>query len=404
MKKKMFYLFVTALTFSGVALLTSCCSNDDNVVIDHHGVSTSTSLFVATDRHESGNGNHLSDLLKVVVEKADVVTPNTVLLGGDYIGSGPDRGLLGQPTFSLEDMRSEIFSTLSSEETDVFFTYGSHDRNCKDNYRDFFSGPHRCDGYYVYGISYVHMAYDTDSLARAAVALYQAQGENTNESVGPPSEGGDGPGGGVPGGGGGNPQPPSDGLQSLKPYNGIDVVDSYGISAESAAASFTSWVSTLNDHAPIVVMSHMPIHAHRGDNPGGLRWFEALNRAAETHDVILFFGHNHSMEERGDSLDQYYYLLTPGDSISVQGDKYQGVQRKCLRFTYANAGYIKLGRCTLVTYTDTDANGNYDLMQLRRFNVLGDDESHFGLTGKRNPYTITLNHDSTGQKSKILNL
>ena len=163
------------------------------------------------------------------------------------------------------------------------------------------------------------------------------------------------------------------------------------VEAESATASFTSWVSTLTDHEPIVVMTHVPMHAHRGDNPGGMRWFEALSHAAETHDVIVFYGHNHSLEERGDSLDRNSYLLVPGDSISIQGDKIQGVQQRQLNFAYANAGYLKLGWSTLVTFSDTDGNGHHDQMQLRRFNVLGADDNYFGLTGKRNPYILRLN-------------
>ena len=122
-----------------------------------------------------------------------------------------------------------------------------------------------------------------------------------------------------------------------------------------------------------------------------MRWFEALSHAAKTHDVIVFYGHNHSLEERGDSLDRNSYLLVPGDSISIQGDKIQGVQQRQLNFAYANAGYLKLGWSTLVTFSDTDGNGHHDHMQLRRFNVLGDDDSYFGLTGKRTPYILRLN-------------
>lgn len=70
------------------------------------------------------------------------------------------------------------------------------------------------------------------------------------------------------------------------------------------------------------------------------------------------------------------------------------MQRRQLGFTYANAGYLKLGWSTLVTFSDTDGNGLYDQVQLRRFNVLGNDESFFGLTGKRNPYTLKLIHNS----------
>lgn len=387
MKRTTFYIIVAMLAFSCMASLTSC-SNNDNATVDSRRTMMSTSLFVATDRHEAGEGNHLAQSLQKVVSTMDVVIPRVVLLGGDYVGKGPDIGKIGQPDFSLDDMRGEIFGTLCPELTDVLFTYGSHDRNCTDDYGAFFSGPHRCNGYYVYGISYAQMAYDTDSLAQAAVALYEEQGDHADESVGPPPEDQNEHGDGE------RPQAPSDEHRPLRAYNGIDVTDPFGASAESAAASFTSWVSTLSNHEPIVVMSHVPMHSHRGDNPGGIYWFEALSRAAETHDIIFFFGHNHSLEERGDSLDQNFYLLTAGDSISIQGNQLQGVQRRQLGFTYANAGYLKLGWSTLVTFSDTDGNGLYDQAQLRRFNVLGNDESFFGLAGKRNPYTLKLIHNS----------
>ena len=375
MKRKMPFLLLAFICVTS-------CSDEENVKVGRYIALPSTSLFVATDRHEAGGGNNLALSVQLAVSRFDAVTPRTVLLGGDYVGKGPDQGETGQPAFSLNDLRSEIFRTLSPEETDVLFTYGSHDKGCTDGYGAFFSGPRRCSGYYVYGVSYTQMVFDTDSLARAAVALYEEQGEETDENVGPP-----------PGGEGGE-QPASQpgGQRGLKAYSGIDVADPFGISAESAAARFTAWVSSLTDHAPIVVMTHVPMHAHRNDNPGGLRWFNALSRAAETHDVILFFGHNHSLEERGDSLDQYCYLLTPGDSINVQGDSNQGVQRRQLNFTYANAGYLKLGWSTLVTFADADRDGHYDQMQLRRFSVFGEDDSHFGLTDKLNPYTLTLRH------------
>lgn len=35
-------------------------------------------------------------------------------------------------------------------------------------------------------------------------------------------------------------------------------------------------MSTIADRDPIVVMSHVPLHANRGDNPGALTWYKAL--------------------------------------------------------------------------------------------------------------------------------
>lgn len=370
--KKDLLLAITAIC--SIVMITACATEDNPPVWEGE----TTSLFVASDRHEAGNGNNLAVAIQKVANRNGIVTPSVVLLGGDYVGSGPDAGDTGQPAFTLADLRSEIFSSLDPNKTEVFFTYGSHDRNCTDGYSAFFSGPHRCDGYYIYGISYAQMAYATDSLTRAAVALYEEQGDNIPGNNPPPANNDST----MP-----MPQQPSGGLRA---YNGIDIADPYGISAESAAGRFAAWADTLSGHDPIIVMSHVPIHASRNDNPGGLRWFNTLSRAAQKHDIVLLFGHNHTLEERGNSSDSDMYLLAPGDSITVQGDSVQGAQRQQLPFTYANAGYLKLGWCTLITFNDTDADGHPDYMQLRRFSAIGDKATLFGSTDKPNPWLITL--------------
>ena len=370
--KKELLLAITAIC--SIVMITACATEDNSTVWE----GKTTSLFVASDRHEAGNGNNLAAAIQKVANRYGIVTPSVVLLGGDYVGSGPDAGDTGQPAFTLADLRSEIFSSLDPNKTEVFFTYGSHDRNCTDGYSAFFSGPHRCDGYYIYGISYAQMAYATDSLTRAAVALYDEQGDNIPGNNPPPANNDST----MP-----MPQQPSGGLRA---YNGIDIADPYGISAESASARFAAWADTLSGHGPIIVMSHVPIHASRNDNPGGLRWFNTLSRAAQKHDIVLLFGHNHTLEERGNSSDSDMYLLAPGDSITVQGDSVQGAQRQQLPFTYANAGYLKLGWCTLITFNDTDADGHPDYLQLRRFSAIGDKATFFGSTDKPNPWLITL--------------
>jgi hypothetical protein len=359
-----------SIVFSSVCVFSSCITEDNPVEFKGY----TTSLFVATDRHESGKGNNLAAAINKVANRYGVVTPSVVLLGGDYAGSGPDQGETGQPVFSLADLRAEIFSSLDPSKTDLFFTYGSHDRNCADGYSAFFSGPHQCDGYYIYGISYAQMAYATDSVTKALVALYEQQGDmkpdtSAIDSGMPPS------------------LLPSAGN---RPYNGIDIDDPFGISAESAAASFESWADTLSGHQPLIVMSHVPMHALRNDNSGGLRWFNALSKVAHKHDIVLFFGHNHTCEELGDPSDQQVYLLTAGDSITVQGDSIQGAQRVLLNFTYANAGYLKLGWCTLLTFNDVDSDGHHDYLQFRRFSVRGGQTSHFGSTDKPNPWLLRL--------------
>ena len=299
------------------------------------------------------------------------------------------------PAFSIKDLYDEVYAIVDPLNTRVMMTYGSHDNNCSEGYDAFYSGPRRSDGYYTYGISYVQMVFDTDSATTAAIQYYQEHADEQDDGNPPPQpEQGDGTA--PPDSEQGDsitPQPHhhEDGAPKQKGYDGIDQADRYGISAESAARRFTQWVSTIADSDPIVVMSHVPLHANRGDNIGAMTWYKALTTAAQTHDVLVLWGHNHTLEEHGDSLDLYSYLLTAGDSLDIQVDSISGVVRCPLNFTYANAGYLKQGRASVITFTDTDGNGHYNTMELRRYSLEADQtDSQFGLTDKPNPYVITL--------------
>lgn len=374
MKKMM--KWVLAIVFCGLPWMTSCSDNTD----DPNGGSTgySTTLFVATDRHEAGNGNNLTAMLARAVAGSGI-RPQTVLLGGDYVGGRGDM----TPEFSIKDLYDEVYAIVDPLNTRVMMTYGSHDNSCSEGYAAFYSGPRRSDGYYTYGISYVQMVFDTDSATNAAIHYYQEHADEKGDSIRPPKpEQGDSIAPPTPHGGGAPKQ---------MGYNGIDQADRYGISAESATRSFTQWVAAIADSDPIVVMSHVPLHANRGDNIGAMTWYKALTDAAQTHDVLVLWGHNHTLEEHGDSLDQYSYLLTAGDSIDIQGDSITGVVRCPINFTYANAGYLKMGRASVITFTDSDSDGHHDMMELRRYSLEADQtDSQFGLTGKPNPYVITL--------------
>lgn len=179
-----------------------------------------------------------------------------------------------------------------------------------------------------------------------------------------------------------------------KGYGDIDAEDSFGISAESATRRFTAWVNSLPDKAPIIMMSHKPLHYNREDNPGAETWFKAIEAAAKNRDIIFFYAHNHSIEERDDSamvsIETNSHMMLPGDSITVQGDGLEGTPRHKLNFIYANAGYLKLGWSSLVTFTDTDIDGNLDYVSIQRFNILGEDDSYFGTTDKKNPLVMKL--------------
>lgn len=387
-REKIINPMMAAIVFSGLLLMTSCTDDTDKLYVS--SAKHSTTLFVATDRHEVGNGNNLTAMLARAVAGSGI-RPQTVLLGGDYVGGRGDM----TPVFSVKDLYDEIYAIVDPLTTRVMMTYGSHDNNCSEGYDAFYSGPRRSDGYYTYGISYVQMVFDTDSAATAAIRYYQehadeehaalprpSQPEEGDDTIQPQPEEGDSTA---------LPTPPEGGAPKQMGYNGIDQTDRYGISAESAARSFTQWVTTIADNDPIVVMSHVPLHANRGDNVGAMTWYKALSAAAQTHDVIVLWGHNHTLEEHGNSLDQYSYLLTVGDSIDIQGDSITGVVHCPLNFTYANAGYLKLGRASVITFTDTDGNGHFDMMELRRYCLEADQaDLQFGKTDKPSPYVTIL--------------
>ena len=276
--------------------------------------------------------NNLTDLLKLV--KADGALPQLVLIGVDFVGSGSDRSRdvtgypMGAPYFSMKSVDAQIQAVFGGK-AGALYTYGSHDANAVDEYRDaFFSGPVFCGGCHVYGISFSQMIHDTDRQAAAGK------------------------------------------------YGGKDLADERGLSALTASELFLSWVKSLDDHLPIIVMSHVPLHAHRGDNYGAWTWMQALNTAAEEHDVVFLWGHNHTMEGRPDSreTERANYLRLPGEKLTVQsweiddrgnetgariitseaGEETRELvtRTETLRFVYLNAGYIINGVGTVLSFRD----------------------------------------------------
>ncbi len=274
--------------------------------------------------------NDLTAILRLAAE--DGAAPEFVLLGGDNVGEGSDRSRdetgypMGAPFFSMTAIDAQVRAVFGDGPR-TLYTYGSHDINATDRYEDvFFSGPVAGNGYYIYGITFSQMIHDTDRQAEK--------------------------------------------------YEGKDAADPRGLSAQTASHLFLSWVRSLDDHLPIVVMSHVPLHAHRGDNLGAWTWTKALNAAAEDHDVIFLWGHNHTTEakEEDKQLERAHYLLLPGDRLTAQTwepdaeGKAVGsrtrlsedekevrepvAQMETLRFLYMNAGYITNGVGTLITFED----------------------------------------------------
>ena len=312
--------------------------------------------------------NNLTDILTLVSQDKNAVQPDIILLGGDNVGQDSDNSKdetgypMGAPLFSMKAVDAQIAHVFGNAARGLY-TYGSHDKNETGDYEDvFFSGPVSGDGYYLYGISFAQMIYDSD---------WQAKAEDDRGGT----------------------------------YSGKDLADPNGISAQTASHLFLSWVNGLEDHWPIIVMSHVPLHARRGDNSGAWTWTRALNEAAEEHDVIFLWGHNHTVERDEDEKagGQANDLLLPGDEITVQswaldeeakmvlrkavpseasatGDaegkertEYELItQRETLQFIYMNAGYITNGVGSLLTFTDTDEDGAWDRLTVKRYSLSSD--------------------------------
>lgn len=306
-----------------------------------------TSLFAAADIHALDGQSRFSAVLSLVKEDKSAVQPKVVLLGGDYVGGGrppvteEERLKRWQPVFRLADVRREIVDAFG-DDVKTYFTYGSHDKNEISAGRDFFCGPADCGGYYLYGISFSQMR-------------YAAKGQLIEDG-----------------------------------YDGPDADSPLGGSAKEAARHFSEWASSLNDGRTIFVMSHLPLHVHRGDNRGADIWCCALNHAAARHNIFVFFAHNHSTERRTD-YDRAFYLIPPGGVMPVQGAEREDSRDVRLKFTYLNAGYILHGCGTLLTLSDSDGDGRYDKVYIRRYAVDAG-ETAFGNTKEASPYVGFLNH------------
>lgn len=304
------------------------------------------SLFVCTDRHDpmDGSGNNLTSILSAIAADDNAVQPSVFLFGGDCVGTGPDESENGHPAFSLQDIYSEVGSVY--DDAEVYVSFGSHDTAAEEGIDAFLSGPAEEDGYYIYGITYAQMIYAT-----------RQQAEEDEYA-----------------------------------YADIDAVT--GVGAEEGTAAFIEWVDSLDDSRPIIVSSHVPLHVNRADNLGARIWAEALDRAAESHPVIVLFGHNHTTEEYATeatpSLDPPYYLVPAGGSMPIQGEDPDGDYSEPVEigFTYMNAGYILLGYGSVITFYDTTGDDAFDTISISRYNSDGL-SAPFGKTEYISPYVLS---------------
>ena len=154
-------------------------------------------------------------------------------------------------------------------------------------------------------------------------------------------------------------------------------------SAETAAAAFVTWANgeDIDTSKVIIVLSHFPIHAKRGDNAGAGYWHNALNAVATgsesggevIRNVIFLHGHNHTEDsteyfyEVGDTMSVESYVTPEGSTatatVTYTARVYDSETSTyatssgtdaTIYYTYATAGYLdKNNQATLITITDS---------------------------------------------------
>ncbi len=376
--------FTNVLAIILASFFVACEKDSSNN--ESHKDKKLSAIFTGTDLHGVATPKNLKALVQLASQNLSETAPSVFLIGGDCAGDNTD-SLVNNEIFSLSSVIDVVEKGSRSKRNRYFFTYGSHDSECTDGYSSFFSGPAALDNYYLYGISFSQMSVAEDTLV------------NQN--------------------------------------NGLNSLDDFGKDARSASAKFLTWAKALQDHAPIVIMSHMPIHANRGDNLGGKIWCDAINEVAQNHDIFFLYGHNHTIEHDpydsshnnlfnkfeipGDTAvppigdvvmedqpknmgdenskknenaspynEQDFYLVLPGSILPVQTSEKSVLDSLKINFTYLNAGYFCCGYASKITFNDVDNDGNYDNVNIKRYTVRDTTIAYFGNTGIKNPYTCNL--------------
>ena len=135
--------------------------------------------------------------------------------------------------------------------------------------------------------------------------------------------------------------------------------------APAAAAAFVEWANGVEDASKaILVLSHRPIHAKRGDNAGAGYWHNALNEVATgsatgtevQRNVLFFHGHNHTVDSNeyyyavGETMSVESYVDPSGVAAAAAADGTDAV----IYYTYATAGYLNANKKATLVSIDED--------------------------------------------------
>ena len=122
---------------------------------------------------------------------------------------------------------------------------------------------------------------------------------------------------------------------------------------QNAAKKLAECLNTLiekDETRPVVIATHVPLHfsdwtVEQGDDMYSGAFFDVLNSAAESLNILFVFGHNHG--SHGDaSIGGARIFLSPGDDILIPDpleDEWKHTElyrRETLNFYYMTAGYV----------------------------------------------------------------
>lgn len=179
---------------------------------------------------------------------------------------------------------------------------------------------------------------------------------------------------------------------------------------KAGANDFKSWARQQDPSKPIFVLSHLPLHAKRGDNLGANYWHKALNEIATgsvtgttpVRNVIFILGHNHSQDggteftvTKGSTLDiQSFTTTTVKKNIwgksggSKTTTSATTLAKQKIYYDYFVGGYLNdRGHGSLMTLDNTT-------ISLQRYSKNGPVTSF--VNSSDGPHTLVINRIATG--------
>lgn len=265
-------------------------------------------VIAASDYQLSNSSTIMTNIMKQI--KADYGTPYAALLGGDY-----DAGAVSTTATHIKNVDNVISSVFPDLENRIYIQ-GNH-----ENYAGLkvdgtnlmnYTGAYDTEYYGVYAFNHDDFPWSTSSNPKSSKSLVQATADDLGD------------------------------------YLEAKIAEGYS--------------------KPIFVMSHLPLHAARGDNYYAKLIFDELEAAGEAGlNIIFLCGHNHS-----GGYDAYLgngsYYLPVGSSLTVVDGTSGSYTDDSISFTYMNYGYlgkISGSACTHQTMTAFEITG--DQVTIKRY-------------------------------------